>query len=155
MARSRISTGFHRIGLVLAVPMIVVAGVAAFVAWNTAVWPTLCTNFFDQFDTGSTCKLVVRKKSGEILVLGPQSRPLQFPASATETEIRGEIEKYRASLPSPASQEPIPNDLTPATVHPDYFWAWLALVAAVALYAVSWALGWIIDGFVGSKTAQE
>ncbi|GJD42846.1 hypothetical protein AFCDBAGC_0688 [Methylobacterium cerastii] len=155
MARSRISTGFHRIGFVLAVPMIVVAGVAAFVAWNTAPWPSLCTNVFEQFDARSTCKLVVMQKSGGILVRGPLGAPMQFPSDATATEMRAAIQQYRASLPNQAALEPIPSDLTPGTAHPDYLWAWLALATAALLYAASWALGWIIDGFAGSKAARE
>ena len=109
---SRIHRGFHRIGVVLAVPVLLVAlglaGHEAWLQWTTkdpyaaferVPEPKKPPNVFDQFD--------------------PPSNPVSQPVAPA----------YRA----------------------DYTMASVALAFALALYVAARAVGWVLDGFMGSN----
>src|SRR4051794_8823574 len=126
----RIRTGFHRIGVVLAAPHVVLSFALAYTAWKDAQpsevgpWTKYRrgaepkgANPFDRFDEPA--------KPGS----GLPEVPPGFVLDARPTLVPVDRDPFAAARPGP-----------------DFTIAYLAAAAALAAYAASWALGWIISG---------
>jgi len=142
--RNRISEGVHRIGVVLAVPLLL-ASIAAGgygASWGWQLWST---------------KAVVEQRvhNLRLLVDAEQRGILQDEKRALLEEIR-----RRANRVAPATSSGVSHDLIEDWLRREqtiargevHFWAFVAgLFSALAfvLYVASRAIGWIVNGFAG------
>ena len=117
---TRVSRGFHRIGVVAAVPLLLLSG-----GWAASTWwqtPHVCAGMFDDLIPGA-----------------PACRSLRAPGKIDYTKMTDQqlLAIYNSS--PRAIRSPVPE--------PDYVWPLLGAASALALYSIVRALGWIIDGF--------
>lgn len=137
---TRVSTGFHRIGLVLAVPLLV--GACGLTAWEFRPVPDCNGMFDDLIPSSSLCRPVLPLGSAPNQH-GSLSEPVPRFAG---TPLDHNPYAVATSQP-PANLRLVPVDHDPFVRPRDFRLAAFIAVIAVAAYAACRAVGWIIDGF--------
>ena len=159
----KIATGFHRMGVVIAAPFIVVAvsiplivfGMLALEKLYAAINPQPPLQqahrqpgaLFDEDEAGKRIRVTTPVSygswSGVITV--------EFPLGTDEMTIRQVMQRATGTRPAGMFDDLIPASQSTTGVQViDYSGLWLSfglLVVAAIAYATCWSIGWIVAGF--------
>jgi hypothetical protein len=150
---SRISTGFHRLGIVIAAPCLIAAVILATSQWKNA--PEDSGNIMtpgpskaadqDPYAGYSDQPPALRQQAADPYASYSDQPPPTTPAPGGPKELDG---AWGAAQPG-YSEKAAAEIAAAAPRKPDYNLAWLLAAVGVVLYAVSRAAGWVITGFLG------
>lgn len=135
---SHVARGFHRIGVVLAVPALILAlWLGGQEAWEHQ---TL-------FTPSPTIRLTMADGTTRDIQAPDVETALHEAGYGPERLTSGEIHAVKLV---PVDYDPWAPGAEPPRA-PSYTMALLLLAAAIALYAAARAVGWVLDGFMGSR----
>jgi hypothetical protein len=130
MSASGIKTGFRRLGIVLAVPCLLSAGIASVLALHTlATLPPAKT-----------------------LVSGPDSKVYAFDEDISNADIKASLEKeYGRSLQDWETVRYSSQMWQRDSAFKAGLWAAASALFAALAFLLSWTVGWVVSGFAGDN----